>query len=129
MGILVLLFAEIDGQLNFFGLWMNVIWNIVASLSILYIWHNNVKTVSLVFNDYQRMENGETENENEASESSSSSGSSSYGLTSSDDSENDLSMPRLSTFQHIKQLVAYCGRHWFWFLSGVVSLILASIRK
>uniref|UniRef100_A0A1I7RYK5 Transmembrane protein n=1 Tax=Bursaphelenchus xylophilus TaxID=6326 RepID=A0A1I7RYK5_BURXY len=120
----VLAFSEIEVQLRYPGLWLNVILNILISLLLPRFYKRFLSYLALNVNSYHRMENGQTV---EPVENGTSNGNTALpeGSAQNVEAENG----RRSMGEHIKALLGYCKLHIAWFGMGFLFLIVYSAGK
>ncbi|CAG9530898.1 unnamed protein product [Cercopithifilaria johnstoni] len=104
----LLAFSEKIEQFAYFGFWLNVIWNVLATILIILLWNFALHTNTSW--DYQSL-TVETRD-----------------VTSRlQDTEKELS--RSGTGQHIVRLLRYCKHQWKWFATGFFFLIIYSAAR
>ncbi|KAL7076188.1 hypothetical protein ACQ4LE_004309, partial [Meloidogyne hapla] len=131
----LLAFSELDKQLHFLGVWLNIIWNIFAFICVhaLYefcLFRKNCLSYSpnLDANSayHPLLNNSNDLNINNGGTDGSSSNFSS--LNGHQQSSNLLPL-RISTWEHIRCLLGYCLYVWNWLLVGFLFLVIyASAR-
>uniref|UniRef100_A0A1I8AYT8 ABC transmembrane type-1 domain-containing protein n=1 Tax=Meloidogyne hapla TaxID=6305 RepID=A0A1I8AYT8_MELHA len=126
----LLAFSELDKQLHFLGVWLNIIWNIFAFICVhaLYefcLFRKNCLSYSpnLDANSayHPLLNNSNDLNINNGGTDGSSSNFSS--LNGHQQSSNLLPL-RISTWEHIRCLLGYCLYVWNWLLVGFLFLIV-----
>lgn len=102
----LLALSENPINLGFIGIWLNIIWNIFASLLLIAIWHF-ILCSNTIWN-YRT-------------------------LLSIEDLSNCVDSvstdQRYGTFKHAIELLKYCKNTWKWFTAGFIFLIIYSLGK
>ncbi|KAM3721890.1 ABC-type oligopeptide transporter ABCB9 [Dirofilaria immitis] len=107
--IKLLAFSEKIAQFAYFGIWLNIIWNVLAAALIIVIW-NFAFRINTSWG-YHSLTSGETRD-------------STSRLQGTKDEFN-----RFGTYQHIIRLLQYCKYQWKWFASGFFFLIIYSLSR
>lgn len=114
----ILAFAENQIQLTYFGIWMSVIWTIVAQL-LVHLFYSQFLCVK--FTERRSSRNNYDQLHNQSIES--------VSIQQNGDIENSTvdEPKRASTLTHVILLMKYCLFYWQWFTTGFVFLILYAI--
>ncbi|KAI6213965.1 hypothetical protein M3Y94_00213700 [Aphelenchoides besseyi] len=103
----ILLYAEIDGQLTFWGVWLEILWTILASLLFFGLWTFRMRYQQSKYN---------VVNQNDAT-------------TSTPNEEAETLPVRLSTLRQIWNLLKYARYNGGYFYAGFFFLIIYAVAR
>lgn len=124
--IKILAFSEYSEQLYFYGFWISLLWNVLASFMLFPIWFGIYRSEKLQIHTNALWSQEEEEDSTRLIEEDAIVENGGISSTSKKEKEED---ERVSTTKHMLNLLSYCKCHGRWFGSGFFFLVLYSLAR
>uniref|UniRef100_A0A914P3D7 ATP-binding cassette sub-family B member 9 n=1 Tax=Panagrolaimus davidi TaxID=227884 RepID=A0A914P3D7_9BILA len=135
--IKILAFSEYSEQLYFYGFWVSLLWNILASFMLCPIWFGIFRSEKLQIHTAslwsQADQDGDTRRllveEDTVVGVENGHGPTVTSVPSEEKKEEDIEAERASTIKHMLNLLSYCKHHGRWFGTGFIFLVMFSVAR
>ncbi|KJH48596.1 antigen peptide transporter 2 [Dictyocaulus viviparus] len=121
-------FSEDIRILQYPGVWLSVVWSVLAALFFSLVWYFVITAHDF---DYQRLVseriNAVLSDENQTATTTAESDTATE--INVEGERRSLTLKRVSTYQHICALLKYCQQQWIWFTLGFIFLVLYAVAR